>query len=93
MSEMKRRNKETKRKNKDKILALRKENEEMKKKLVHEGPSVGPTNLTGRSFTTPTGPRTADEPKDKIQTQEAYDDSYMNRLIPTTGSRHSFTTL
>jgi len=40
----------------------------MKRKFVEWGPSVGPTNLVGRSFTTPTDPRTVEEPKDKIHT-------------------------
>jgi len=82
MVEIKRRNEETKRKNEDEILTLQKENEGMKK-FVKEGPSIGPTHPTGRSFTTPTGPRTVKELKDKIHTQEANDESYMNRSIPT----------
>jgi len=51
--EMKRRNEETKRKNEDDILTLRKENEEVKRKFVEVGSSVEPTNPVGRSFTTP----------------------------------------
>ena len=41
---MKRRNEETKRKNEDEILALRKENEEIKRKFMEGGPSVRPDN-------------------------------------------------
>jgi len=66
---MKRRNEETKWKNEDEILALRKENEEMKRKFVEGGPSVGPTNHAGRSFTTPTDLRIVDELKDKIHSR------------------------
>jgi len=96
MVEMKRRNEETKRKNEDEILALRRENEEMKRKFVEGGPSVGPTHLVRKSFTTLTGPRTVKESKDKIYTQEVDDESYPNRPVPTIGTldsarRHPFT--
>jgi len=46
---------EMKRKNEEEILALQKENEKMKK-LVRGGPSSGPSNLVGKSLTTPTDP-------------------------------------
>jgi len=70
MVEMRRRNGEAARKNENEILALRKENEKMKRKLSGWRLSVGLTNLVGRSFTTPTGFKTVEEPKDKIHTQE-----------------------
>jgi len=81
MVEMKRRNEEITRKNEEEILALRKENEEMKMKFVEGGPSVGLTNLVGRSFTTPTDPKTVEESKDKNHTQEVDDESYPNKSI------------
>jgi len=37
------------RKNKQEIQALRRENEDMKRKLTEEGPSIVPPNLVGRS--------------------------------------------
>ena len=89
MAEMKRTNKETKKKNEDEILALWKENEEMRRKFVEGGPSTGSTNLVGRSFTTPPGPKTVKEPKDKIHTQEVSGESYPNRSIPTTDTLDS----
>jgi len=96
MAEMKRRNEKITRKNEDEILALRKENEEIKRKFVEGGLSAGPTNLVRRSFTTPTNPKTVEEPKDKVHTQEVDDESNLNRSIPTTGTldsvhRHPFT--
>lgn len=42
----------------------------MKRKFVERGPSVGLTNLIARSFTTPTGPRIVEEPKDKVHTED-----------------------
>ena len=93
---MKKRNEEVTRKNEDGILALRKENEEMRRKLGEVGPSVGPINLVGRSFIIPTGPNTVEEPKDKVHTQEVDGESYLNKSAPTTGTldsvrRHPFT--
>jgi len=82
MVEIKRRNEEITRKNEEEILALRKENEEMKMKFVEGGPYVGPTNLVGRSFTTPTDPKTVEEPKNKSHTQEVDGESYPNKSIP-----------
>ena len=86
MAEMKRRNEETKRENEDEILALQKENEEMKRKFVDGGPSAGSTNLVGRSFTSP---KTVEKPKDKIHIQEVDGESYLNRLILTTDTLDS----
>jgi len=57
MAEIKRRNEEITQKNEEEILALPKENEEMKRKFVEEGSSAGPTNLVERSFTPPPAPR------------------------------------
>jgi len=77
-------------------MALQKENEEMKRKFVEGGPSTRPTNLVRRSFTTPTDPKTDEEPKEKIHTQEVDDETDPNKFIPTTGTldlvrRHPFT--
>jgi len=68
----------------------------MKKKLVEGGPSVVPTNRVGRSITSPLNPRTIEEIKDKIPTQEMNGESYPNKSIRTTGTldsvrRHPFT--
>jgi len=68
----------------------------MNMKFVEGGPSDGPTNLVGRSFTTPTSPKTVEEPKEKIHTQEVDDESYPNKSAPTTGTldlvrQHPFT--
>jgi len=53
MAKMKRRNKETKQKNEDEILDLRKENEKMKRKFMEGVPSVRPINHARRTFTSP----------------------------------------
>jgi len=92
MAEMKRRNEETAQKNDDEILALRKENEEMRRKLGEGGSSVGPTNLVNRLFT---DPKTVKEPNDRAHTQEVYGESYPNKFPPTTDTldsvhRHPF---
>ena len=92
---MKRRNEEITQKNEDEILALRKENEEMKRKFVEGGLSTRSTNLVGRSFTTPTSPKTVEQPKEKIHTQDVDDESYPTKSVPTTSTlelsrRHLF---
>ena len=83
-----------KRKNEEKILTLRGENEEMKRKLA-EGPCSGSSKFVGKSITTPTGMNTIEEPK-PTHTQEVEGESYLNKLFPTSGTldisrRHSFT--
>jgi len=61
MAKLRRRNEEVSRKNEQEIQALHRENEDMKKKLVEGGPSIVPTNLVGRSFTSPgQGPHSRD---------------------------------
>jgi len=77
-------------------LALRKENEEMEKKFVERGSPARPTNLVGRSFTTPTDPKTVEESKEKIHTQEVHGALYPTKSVPTTGTldlshQHPFT--
>ena len=78
MTEMKRKNQEVTRKNEEEILAFQKENEEMKKKLV-EG---GPTNLVGRSLASPPDPKTPEETKDKVLTQEMDGESHPQQVGP-----------
>jgi len=87
---MKRKNEEVQRKSEEEILALQRENEEMK-----GGPSIGLGNLPGKSFIHPTDPRTIEEPR-AIHTQETEGESNLNRLVPTTSTldvsrRHPFT--
>jgi len=96
MTELERRNEEVIRKNEQQIQALRRENEDMKKKLVEGGPSVMPTNLIGRSITSPPNPRTIEETKDKIPTQEMDGESCPNKSVHTTRTldsvrQHPFT--
>ena len=71
----------------------------MKRKEGSSGrgtPSVGLTNLVGRSFTTPTDPKTVEESKDKVHIQEVDGESYPNKSAPTTDTldlvhQHPFT--
>jgi len=76
--------------------ALRVENEEMKKKLVDGGPFAGPTNVVGRSYTSPSNLRPAEETKDKVLTHEMDGESCLNKSARTTVTldsvrRHPFT--
>ena len=50
---MKRKTKETAQKNEQELQVLRRKNKEMKKKLGEGGPSAIPTNVVGRSYTSP----------------------------------------
>ena len=50
---MKRKTEETAQKNEQELQVLRRENKEMKKKLGEGGPSVIPTNVFGKSYTSP----------------------------------------
>jgi len=68
MAELRRRNEEVSRKNKQEIEALRKENRDMKKKLVEGGPSIVPINLVGKSVTSPPNPKAVEETKDRAPT-------------------------
>ena len=70
-----------KRKNEEEILSLRKENDEMKRKLAEGGSSRRLGNPARKSLTTPTGPKAVEEPK-KTHTQEAKAESYLNRSVP-----------
>jgi len=78
------------------MQTLRAENEEMKKKLVEGGPSAGPTNVVGRSYTSFPNPRPIEETKDKVPTHEMDGESYLNKSTMTTvtldsARRHLFT--
>jgi len=42
----------------------------MKKKLMEGGPSVGLTNVVGRSYTSPPNLRPVEEMRDKVPTHE-----------------------
>jgi len=53
MVELRRRNEEVSRKNEQEIQGLRRENEDIKRKLIKGGSFVVPTNLVGRLFTSP----------------------------------------
>jgi len=52
-----------KRNNEEEILALRRENEEMKRRLEKGGPSGGLSNPARKSLTTPTGTKSVEESK------------------------------
>jgi len=56
MAEMKRRAEEAAQKNEQELQVLRRENDEMKKKLGEGGPSIPPTNVIGKSYTSPPNP-------------------------------------
>jgi len=98
MAEMKRKTEETAQKNEQELQVLRRENEEMKKKLGEGGPSVIPTNVVGRSYTSSPSPRQAEGMRDKIPHRETEmdDESCLVRSARTTVTadstrRHPFT--
>jgi len=73
---------EMEKKNKEKIQALRKENEEMKKKLIKGLPSLEPSHPARTSHTTlPTN--TLEDPT-PIYPQETMDESHLNKSFYTT---------
>ena len=84
MAEMKRKIEEVTQKNEQEIQDLRKENEEMKKKLLEGGPSIGPSNLVGRFYTSPPNPKPVEETKDKAPTHEMDGESCVNKSAKTT---------
>ena len=75
---MKRKTEKVTKKNEQEIQALRKKNEEMKKKLMEGGPYVGPTNIVGRSYTSPSNSRPVKEMRDKAPTHEMDGKSCLN---------------
>jgi len=85
MVELRRRNKEASRKNEQDIQALRRDKEDMKRKLIEGGSSVVPTNLVGRSFTSPPNPITVEETKNRAPAQEMDDESCPNKSVCTIG--------
>ena len=96
MVEMKRRTKEVVQRNEQEMQFLRRENEEMKKKLMEGGPSTGLTNVVGRSFTSPPNLRPTEDTRDKIPTHEMDGESFLNKSARTTitmdsARRHPFT--
>ena len=95
---MKRKTEETGQKNEQELQVLRRENKEMKKKLGEGGPSVVPTNVVGRSYTSPPSPRPAEGTRDKVPPRETEmdDESCLVRSAQTTVTtdlthRHPFT--
>ena len=81
---MKRKTKEVVQKNEQEMQALRRENEEMKKKLMEGGLSTGPTNVVGRSFTSPPNLRPLEETRDKTPTYDMDGESFLNKSVRTT---------
>ena len=53
MAEMRRKTEEAAQKNEQELQVLRRENEEMRKKMGEGGPSVIPTNVVDKSYTSP----------------------------------------
>jgi len=70
MTEMKRKTKETAQKKEHELQVLRREKENMKKKLGEGGPSAVPTNVVGRSYTSSPNPRPAEGTRDRLPPQE-----------------------
>ena len=93
---MKRNTKEAAQKNEQEMQALRRENEEMKKKLMEGGLSAGPTNVVGRSYTSLPNPRPVKETRDMAPTHEMDGESCVKKSTRTTitmdsAPRHPFT--
>ena len=70
MAEMRRRAEEVAQKNEQELQVLRRENKEMKKKLGEGGPSVIPTNVVGKSYTSPPDPDIAEGTKGRPPPRE-----------------------
>ena len=60
MVEMLRKAEEAAQKNEQELQVLRRENEDMRKKMGEGGPSVIPTNVVGKSYTSPSNPDVAE---------------------------------
>jgi len=98
MAEMRRKTEEAAQKNEQELQVLRRENEEMKKKLGDGGPSVIPTNVVGKSYTSPPDPDVAEGTRGRPPPQdtEMGDESCLIRSTRTTltadpNRRHPFT--
>jgi len=81
---MKRRIEEVVQKNEQEMQALWRENEEIMKKLMEGGPSTGPTNVFGSSFTSPPNPRPIEDTRDRVPTHEMDGESFLNKSVRTT---------
>ena len=95
---MRKKTEETAQKNEQELQVLRRENEEMKKKLGEGGPSVIPTNVVGKSYTSPPNPDVAEGTRGRAPTRETEmdDESCLIRSAWTTlmvdsTRRHPFT--
>jgi len=98
MAEMRRKTEETAQKNEQELQVFRRENEEMKKKLGEGGPSVIPTNVVGKSYTSPPNPDMAEKTRGQPPPwkTEMDDESCLIRSARTTVTadstrRHPFT--
>jgi len=98
MAEMRRKTEEAAQKNEQELQLLRRENEEMKKKLGEGGPSVIPTNVVGKSYTSPPDPDVAEGTRGRPPPRdtEMGDESCLIRSTRTTltvdlNRRHPFT--
>jgi len=98
MAEMRRKTEEAAKKNEQELQVLRMENEEMKKKLGEGGPSVIPTNVVGKSYTSPPDPDVAEGTRGRPPPRETEmgDESCLMRCTRTTltadpNRRHPFT--
>ncbi|XP_068484963.1 uncharacterized protein [Phaseolus vulgaris] len=98
MAEMRRKAEEAAQKNEQELQALRRENEDMRKKLGEGGPSVIPTNVVGKSYTSPPNPDVAEGTRGRPPPRETEmgDESCLIRSTRTTltadpNRRHPFT--
>jgi len=98
MAEMRRKAEEAAKKNEQELQVLRRKNEEMKKKLREGGPSVIPTNVVGKSYTSPPNPDVAKGTRGRPPPRETKmdDESCLIRSTRTTltadpNRQHPFT--
>ncbi|XP_068492279.1 uncharacterized protein [Phaseolus vulgaris] len=98
MAEMRRKAEEAAQKNEQELQVLRRENEDMRKKLGEGGPSVIPTNVVGKSYTSPPNPDVAEGTRGRPPPRETEmgDESCLIRSTRTTltadpNRRHPFT--
>jgi len=98
MAEMRRKTEEAAQKNDPELQVLHRENEEMKKKLGEGGPSVIPTNVIDKSYTSPPNPDVVERTRGRPPPRETEmgDESCLIRSTRTTLTtdstcRHPFT--
>ena len=86
MVEMKRKTEETSQKNEQELQVLRRENEEMKKKLGEGGPFTVPTNVVSSSYTSAPNPGTTEGARDRLPPWETEmdEESCLVRFARTT---------